>query len=399
MSKKSNPGSRCALASLFLMGIGLAPLAGCGEGQPVNQPLEVSVSLATPDGLVVSEPAGIACGSSCNALFPVGTVLKLSALPSTGFELASWQGACTGSDPVCTFTVTAPTQISATFRPAVPQHSLVITKTGSGSGVVTSDVGGLECGATCSVRVPAGSTVTLRAQPDSQASFAGWTGGPCTAVGTALACQLRVDGDLAINAAFGRPATCSQIQAANPGAKDGEYRLFAGGDPQKPWDAYCSFSTSPPAVYLTLIKTSNANFSQYYAGGGRPGTNVRTAYQRVRIDPETLRVNESDKTYSLSVGSINDGSGGVITQMNYGSAADCFNTNSSRGTGNVDLTGTPFAVAAGAFVTSGYIAAGGATYSSDSKIVSLTGGGFCGGTGVRQGPQTPFNLQLLYVGP
>jgi hypothetical protein len=397
MSIRRNPPSRTTLASL--LALALTPLAACGEGQPVQTPLEVAVTLGSADGLVVSEPAGIACGSSCTALFPVGTQLKLSALANAGFELESWQGGCSGSDPVCALTVTAATQIRATFRRAVPQRSLVLTKTGSGSGVITSDAFGLACGATCTIRAPEGSTLTLRATPDAMSSFTGWTGGPCTAAGSALTCQLRLDGDLAINAAFGKPATCAEIQAAAPGAKDGEYKLFVGGDPQKPWDAWCSFGSSPPAVYLTLLKTTNANFSQYYAGGGRPGTNVRTAYQKVRIDPETLLVNESDKTWSLSVGSINDGSGGVITQMNYGSAADCFNTNSSRGTGNVDLTGTPFAVAANAFVTSGYIAAGSATYSSDSRIVNLTGGGFCGGTDVRKGPKNPFNLQLLYVGP
>ncbi|MFO0572574.1 MAG: GON domain-containing protein [Polyangia bacterium] len=393
MSICRNPQTRTSL----LLALCLAPLAACGESSSVQAPLEVTVTLGSADGLVVSEPAGIACGTSCSALFPSGTQLKLSALASAGFELESWQGGCTGSDPVCSFTVSAATQVRATFRRAVPQRSLVITRSGSGSGVVTSDAFGLQCGATCTIRAPEGSTLTLRATPDAQSSFTGWTGGPCT--GSAPTCQLRLDGDLAINAAFGKPATCGEILAAAPGAKDGEYKLFVGGDPQKPWDAFCAFGSTPPAVYLSLPKTTNANFSQYYAGGGRTGTNVRTQYQKVRIDPETLLVNESDKTYSLSVGSINDGSGGVITQMNYGSAADCFNTNSSRGTGNVDLTGTPFAVAPNAFVTSGYIAAGSASYSSDSRIVSLTGGGFCGGTEVRKGAKNPFNLQLLYVGP
>ena len=69
MSTHRNPPSRTALASLFA--IALAPLAACGEGQPVQAPLEVAVILGSGDGLVVSEPAGIACGRADTRALPM----------------------------------------------------------------------------------------------------------------------------------------------------------------------------------------------------------------------------------------------------------------------------------------------------------------------------------------
>ena len=52
----------------------------------------------------------------------------------------------------------------------------------------------------------------------------------------------------------------------------------------------------------------------------------------------------------------------------------------SSGHGRVDLRGTPFRVAPGAFVTGGHLAAGDAMYSAEDQVVTLTGGGNCGAT-------------------
>lgn len=58
---------------------------------------------------------------------------------------------------------------------------LTITKSGTGSGTVTSDVGSvpgpIDCGATCSDSQTNGTTVTLTATPSSGSVFIRWTGG------------------------------------------------------------------------------------------------------------------------------------------------------------------------------------------------------------------------------
>ncbi|MBZ0159098.1 MAG: hypothetical protein K8G79_02970, partial [bacterium] len=60
---------------------------------------------------------------------------------------------------------------------------LTVTKTGTGSGTVTSNPGGIDCGASCSANYPTGTPVTLTPTPASGSTFAGWSG-DCAADGT-----------------------------------------------------------------------------------------------------------------------------------------------------------------------------------------------------------------------
>jgi hypothetical protein len=57
----------------------------------------------------------------------------------------------------------------------VVNFMLTITKSGAGSSRVVSNPAGIDCGATCSMSVPSGTTVTLRALPDGGSSWTGVT--------------------------------------------------------------------------------------------------------------------------------------------------------------------------------------------------------------------------------
>lgn len=179
-------------------------------------------------------------------------------------------------------------------------------------------------------------------------------------------------------------ASCEAVKDADPAAKDGPYTLHVGGDPSKPWTAYCHDMDGKPAEYLTLVMTGkNLNFSQYTAGGSSPGVNVRTNYEKIRIDPKTLLVDVSDQTFSTSAGGLMNSGGPFVTSMPYGVAMDCAPQGFGipTGMGNVDLRGTPFGVKAGVFVlgppASGRLC-GEATYLNNDQTVSLKGGGNCG---------------------
>lgn len=74
-----------------------------------------------------------------------------------------------------------------------------ITVTTQGSGTVTSNSGGINCGSLCSASYPSGSTVTLTATPLSGATFSSWTG--CTSAAGAT-CTVTVDALKAVTANF-----------------------------------------------------------------------------------------------------------------------------------------------------------------------------------------------------
>ena len=206
----------------------------------------------------------------------------------------------------------------------------------------------------------------------------------------------RVDGDGCSATCEWEPGygyeTCAEIVAADSESADGRYTLQLDGDPSKPWLAYCHDMAGTPAEYLQLVNIDgDFNFSQYTAGGASPGSNVRSHYYRIRLDPATLLVNTAyvdDPDYSVSSGALDDGT----NSMSYAQAQACITPENDAGLANVDLTGTPFVVAENAFVTEGFRPAGGATYSADRKVVDLTGGGHCGATRAVDG-----SLQLEYA--
>ena len=65
---------------------------------------------------------------------------------------------------------------------------LAVTKSGDGSGTVTSEPAGIECGSSCAARFVEGSEVTLKAEPAAGSRFAGWSG-DCAGTGV---CSLEI---------------------------------------------------------------------------------------------------------------------------------------------------------------------------------------------------------------
>lgn len=78
-------------------------------------------------------------------------------------------------------------------------HDLTVSKDGTGSGTVTSDVGGIDCGNDCMKPYSDGAVVTLSASADGDSSFGGWSGGGCSGTGT---CMVTMDADKTVAATF-----------------------------------------------------------------------------------------------------------------------------------------------------------------------------------------------------
>ena len=146
-------------------------------------------------GTVTSLPAGISCGITCGASFNYGTVISLSAQPNASSNFTGWQGACAGSGG-CVVTLTAPSQVTATF--ALKSYTVTVVLSGTGSGAVTSVPAGVACGSACAASFAHGTALTLTAVPTVGSDFAGWNGG-CS--GTGL-CGLVVTQAMTLTATF-----------------------------------------------------------------------------------------------------------------------------------------------------------------------------------------------------
>ena len=148
-------------------------------------------------GTVTSSPPGIDCGPTCSAAFPTGTLVNLTASAAAGSTFTGWSGACSGSG-ACQVTMDGPKAVTATFVPSTVKYGLSVSKTGNGTGTVTSSPNGILCSPLCRARFPVGTAVTLTPTPAAGSVFAGW-GGACSGSG---ACQITMNAPKSVSASF-----------------------------------------------------------------------------------------------------------------------------------------------------------------------------------------------------
>ena len=170
-----------------------ATFTGSGGG---TQTLTVTKT-GNGTGTVTSVPAGIDCGPACSASFPTGTLVALTAVAGAGSTFTGWSGACSGNG-LCQVTMNGPVAVTATFTLSNLNYALIVTRSGSGQGTVTSSPQGINCGPKCRAKFPVGTLVTLTATPAAGSTFGGWSG-DCSGSG---ACQLVMNGRKAVNASF-----------------------------------------------------------------------------------------------------------------------------------------------------------------------------------------------------
>jgi hypothetical protein len=174
--------------------------AGIASGA-ANSTLNV-IKAGTGTGTITSSPAGIACGIHCSYdKYDNTQVVTLTAKADTGINFQGWTGCDTVDGNSCGITMTWDATITATFDHNI---TLDVTRTGTGTGVVTSDPGGISCGAVCSDVYWPGTVVTLTASADAGSTLAGWTGcGPAVA----NTCVITPTANATVTAAFARDGT------------------------------------------------------------------------------------------------------------------------------------------------------------------------------------------------
>jgi len=84
------------------------------------------------------------------------------------------------------------------WQPIADKYTLTVSNAGTGSGTVTSDPIGIDCGSDCSEDYAAGILVILTAIPDAGSTFTGWSGA-CTGIDP---CEVTMDATKAVTATF-----------------------------------------------------------------------------------------------------------------------------------------------------------------------------------------------------
>jgi uncharacterized repeat protein (TIGR02543 family) len=172
-------------------------------------------------GTVTSSPAGINCGLDCTESYAQNTLVTLTATAGTGFTFTGWTaGACTGTDP-CAVTMDDAKSVTATF---LPNRTLSVTKSGNGTGTVTSSPAGINCGADCTEVYAPGTSVALTAAAGVNATFVGWSGA-CTGTGV---CTVTMDAAESVDAQFNITNELSVVVQAATGSS-GAVSSIPGG--------------------------------------------------------------------------------------------------------------------------------------------------------------------------
>ncbi len=165
----------------------------------VDYPTLTVTKTGTGTGTVTSAPAGLSCGTTCTRDFPIDSTVTLTAAPAAGSAFTGFTGcATTPTATTCTVTMDAAKTVAARF---IVPRTLTVTRTGNGSGSVTSAPAGITCGADCTEDYDNGTSVTLTAVPvAATTTFTGFTGGGCS--GTATTCVVTMDAAKTVTARF-----------------------------------------------------------------------------------------------------------------------------------------------------------------------------------------------------
>jgi Abnormal spindle-like microcephaly-assoc'd, ASPM-SPD-2-Hydin/Divergent InlB B-repeat domain len=262
-----------------------APGGGAVKALAVNTPVPHKLTVqASPaaGGTVLSNPAGINCGSVCTSNFLSGGSVSLTVSPAAGYVFNGWSGSCSGSGP-CLLKSDKDRSVTATFAaaPTKAQYALTVSlgAGGANSGSVTSADGSINCGGSCTSQYASGTTLTLTATPASGYAFAGWDSPYCSGLGT---CTVSVTSDESVTANF---IAVQPMFASVSGSANGGRIVSSPAGISCPTQCAANFDQGT-TVTLTAVPYSGNSFNGW--SGACSGTGIctitTTAAQSVNAD-------------------------------------------------------------------------------------------------------------------
>jgi uncharacterized repeat protein (TIGR01451 family) len=139
----------------------------------------------------------------------------------------------------------------------IPVYTLTVTKSGNGSGTITSDQGlngAIACGSTCSATFLTGTVVNVNTSPDPGSLFQSW-GGACSGTPNTQGCSLTMDANKSASAAFVLGIT---LNVTITGGGTGSVTSSDGSISCSDTGGTCS-SLSLPGTSVSLTATPSGN--------------------------------------------------------------------------------------------------------------------------------------------
>jgi hypothetical protein len=225
-------------------------------------------------GHVASSPAGVDCGSVCTATFPLGSAVRLSGTPASGFYLAGWSGDCVGGGQTCDLTADEEAHVQAQFvagSPPTPAvHALTVSYSGEGR-VTSSQADVIDCGSNCWTSFSGGGHVTLTATPASGFVFDGWAG-DCAGTGT---CDVAVTALRSVVAVFKRssiPNGTSTLTVTNTNPGSGAIQVSWENQSPITCEDDCNIDNVPNRIRVRVQPVPGPNMVVASYGGACAGS-------------------------------------------------------------------------------------------------------------------------------
>lgn len=263
-------------------------------------------------GAVASSPTGISCGTTCNADYAHGTPVTLTASPGGNSQFGGWSGdGCSGTSATCTVTIDQARSIEVTFT--LQKRTLTVSKTGNGSGLVSSGPAGIDCGSACAADFDIGSSVTLVPDAAPGSDFDGWSGA-CT--GSGAACLVTINQARSVEAEFSLEKRTLSVTKSGNGAgtvTSSPEMIECGADCTGEYD----FGSS---VTLSVTPAANSNFEGWQGACAGSGTDCTVTMDQAR----TAQASFTLRKHQLAVTRSGAGSG-TVTSLPTGIAcgSDC----------------------------------------------------------------------------
>ncbi len=147
---------------------------------------------------VSAQPSSVAGDVSGAGWYDAGSLANLTATASEGWKFIGWSGAAVGNVASTSVTMSAPENVTALFYPGL---TIVAAAGGSVAYSWGSTSGTVAAGGNVTIYAPAGTAVTLVAQPSSLFdAFGSWSGG---ATGSATSTSVTLNGPTSVSASFG----------------------------------------------------------------------------------------------------------------------------------------------------------------------------------------------------